>query len=64
MDTSIEVYQSGKMPKDSGMGSVFINGTIVGQSCHVESSSQCSSIPVASDIKGTCLINGLEVEFL
>ena len=64
MATPIKGNLSGKRPNDSGMGSVLINDTIVGQSCHVESSSQCSSVPVASEIKGTCLINGLEVECL
>ena len=43
---------------------VRLNDTIVGQSCHVEKSSQCSSVPVASEIKGTCLIYRLEVECL
>ena len=46
------------------MGSVSINHTIVAQSCHVERSSQCSSVQVASEIKGTCLINILELESL
>ena len=45
---------SRKRPKDSGMGSVLINDTIVVESCHIESLNQCHSTRVNSEIKGTC----------
>ena len=64
MATPIKGNQSGKRPNESGMGSVLIKYTIVGQSCHVESSNKCSSAKVISEIKGTCMINGCEVEYL
>ena len=62
MATPIKGNLSGKRPNYSGMASVFLNDKLVGQSCHVESLSQCSSVLVASEIKGTCLMNALEVE--